>query len=1461
MSRRKLRLTDDGTYQMVYNDFVELRRTFRELKDVDVGDEDVVHVERVFGVGAGLSWSDIVKEHRVVILSEAGSGKTTEIQAAASKLKAEGRAAFFLRLERVAVDLDGAFEVGSREEFDAWLASEEDGWLFLDSVDEARLRSPRDFQDAIRSFAARIGLAKDRAHVLITSRTSAWRPKNDLRFCEEQLPHIGAVVTEDTESPSRRHSASTKASTRTRDRSDSAFKVVELRALTPDQVRAFAIASGVPNLDLFMEAIDRADAWSFTERPQDLQELAGFWIDHKAIGSRMELMRSSVDRRLMERDQNREEFRPIEKSRLYEGARLLAAAVALMQEQVLCVPDGADWAKGIVTRDVLSDWNETDRATLLQRPIFDQAIYGTLRFHHRTVREYLAADWANGLLCRAAPRRTMEKLFFRNQHGIDVVVPTLRPLLPWLVLWDQRIQDRVLQIAPEIVFEGGDPTQLPVNVRRKILADVCTQLATGAGGRSARDYAAVQRFASAELADDIRFHIATYRANDELLAFLIRMIWIGRIQEGAPEALQVALDTSAATYCRRVAIKALAALGATDKLTRVRCSFVTESDPLDRECLSELVEQVSPDASSVQWLIDCLDKIAPEQKYTVDPLSNRIEQFVMRLDLDLLSTFAIAAGMLLDRGPFLERRDCRVSVRYLWLLPVLCTAIQRLIVAKHSRTFEPWCLELLHKCSISSLYAQQHDMVKMRAELTNLLSEWPELNRELFWYEVHRARAAIEKTAGERLIDFWKAMPYGCLWRFGESDFDYLTDQVTKASLLDDRLVALSLAFVVYRGKTPRQARWRKKLNAATVDNEELTQQLYTYFHPPAPGPEARRFRRQQADWKKRDEADRVKVETHHAGWKTYFQESLEKERRRQIETPGTLSNAIYYLFEQSRRVENSSSRWTQYNWRSLVPQYGEEVALLYRDGCTAFWRHHSPTLRSEGAQAQQTTVNTIIGLTGLEIEAHEVPAWPAGLSNAEAVLACRHASFELNGFPTWFPKLFTTHASEVTRFLLQEIRFELRASEPGTDTHYILDDVTSVGQWAWNALAPEILLILKENYVVNLSSLEQLIRIVQGSNLPDDAILEATLLGCRRESRLDHLACWLAMLAGVNAEQACEMLQSKLRSLADVAERTVFAMVFITHLCVGRRGDPGVNTREAFKRPAELKAIYLLMHEHIRMTDDIDRLGKGVYSPDLRDHAQNARERLLDLLMAIPGKETFQALTEIANCHPNESARGWMLQLARERAEKDAEMAPWTCEQLRDFNDELEQTPRTHRELADLAESRLIDLKDDWEEGDSSIAGVLQGVTKETTLRNFIANTLREKAHGRYTITQEEELADAKRPDIRFDRAGVDAPVPMELKLADNGWSGQRLFERLENQLCGDYLRDVHSGRGLFVIVTRGSQQHWNIPGHAEAVDFNGLTKALQDHWREISARFPHLERIDVVGIDLTKRLRPPRT
>ena len=161
------------------------------------------------------------------------------------------------------------------------------------------------------------------------------------------------------------------------------------------------------------------------------------------------------------------------------------------------------------------------------------------------------------------------------------------------------------------------------------------------------------------------------------------------------------------------------------------------------------------------------------------------------------------------------------------------------------------------------------------------------------------------------------------------------------------------------------------------------------------------------------------------------------------------------------------------------------------------------------------------------------------------------------------------------------------------------------------------------------------------------------------------------------------------------------------------------------------------------------------------------------------------------------------MLHHAKSKAELDADLTPWSIAQTLEFQIVAERTPANHRELFELAEMRFLDLKDDLENGDSSVAEILaKGLSEETDMRKYIGGWLRDRAQGRYSVPQEEELSDAKKVDFRIFGVGFDAPVPAELKLAEK-WTGPRLFERLENQLCRDY----HPGWSLKPRLVRGCQ------------------------------------------------------
>jgi hypothetical protein len=85
---------------------------------------------------SGINWDELLRSQRILIVSEAGAGKTYECETKARELFARGEPAFFLSLESVAFAGVAATLFGDEHKrFTDWLASSSQvAYFFLDSI-------------------------------------------------------------------------------------------------------------------------------------------------------------------------------------------------------------------------------------------------------------------------------------------------------------------------------------------------------------------------------------------------------------------------------------------------------------------------------------------------------------------------------------------------------------------------------------------------------------------------------------------------------------------------------------------------------------------------------------------------------------------------------------------------------------------------------------------------------------------------------------------------------------------------------------------------------------------------------------------------------------------------------------------------------------------------------------------------------------------------------------------------------------------------------------------------------------------------------------------------------------------------------------------------------------------------------------------------------------------------------
>ena len=254
---------------------IALDRRFLEWSEGENSDSDLVF--RFRRSKDLLSWEDIFARRRVVILAEAGSGKTEELREQARRRTAAGQFAFFATVEDVDRDgLDGALTAADRTRLVRWRGLGESAWFFVDSIDEAKLGRVR-LERAIRRIADGIVGEERRAYIVLSCRLTDWEVTRDLERLNEGLP----LPRDPTLPPPPTADEVLIKTLRHEYRKEAAPApeqplVVLMAPLDPERVRLFASARSALNLGSFLEQIEAANLWRFARRPLDLDWLVDF---------------------------------------------------------------------------------------------------------------------------------------------------------------------------------------------------------------------------------------------------------------------------------------------------------------------------------------------------------------------------------------------------------------------------------------------------------------------------------------------------------------------------------------------------------------------------------------------------------------------------------------------------------------------------------------------------------------------------------------------------------------------------------------------------------------------------------------------------------------------------------------------------------------------------------------------------------------------------------------------------------------------------------------------------------------------------------------------------------------------------------------------------------------------------------------------------------------------------------
>ncbi|CCF18055.1 conserved protein of unknown function [Pseudorhizobium banfieldiae] len=1403
----------------------------------------------------GSNWDDLLKSKRILIISEAGAGKTYECRAQQRALWASGEPAFYVELADLA--RSNLRDLLSHEEevrFNAWHASQSDvATFFLDSIDELKL-SLGSFEQALKRLAKAVEGQLGRIRVVITSRP--------VPIDEQLFRQLLPVPDESEEAPTEKDFAdiamARRAQKSSEERLERDWRNVALLPLSNAQIVQMALKEGVDEPDALLADIRQRNAEEFVRRPQDLIELCADWRVHRRIRSHLDQVASNIAVKLKPRS-DRKERAALSADRALQGACRLALAATLSRKLTLRHSAEADRegdpAEAPLDPElILHDWTSDERTTLLERPLFGFASYGRVRFHHRSVIEYLASEHLLALRERGVSSRSIKRILFTTTaQGGTVLKPSLRPVSAWMALRDDAIFEEVLKREPDVLLNFGDPETLsPLKRQRALRAYVERH---GKGGWRGLRVPAIQlhRFADASLDSEVKRLWNLGVENPEIREVLLDLIGLGKMNECADIAHSVAMDGTAPDNERIDALEALISLP-DPRLTKVGDSLVSDpslwSDRLARAALMRLF----PAHLSIEQLGEVLARIS-EKKRSVGDISWQFPRLIEHVSLPPYELGALrerVTELALEGVVWDQKKWPNLASKRQYLLPALASICLRQL---RNDVTTP---ELFRSIAVALRLAErEYDHTEPAKQLAAAIASAPPAIRRSIFEADDKLLQAYDSRS-DPFDRYARLALYGAVVVLGAADAEWVLEALAdRTRSADDRAMMLEAAI----GTRNDNVEWADHLSALKLhvsDRPELIERLEKLSNPSLASQKNRRWEREQAKRREHDERRDMKA---HASWVMFWREIVNNPD--EVFASDRSDNTAWGLWRAMEQSGNES-RASGWNRRFIERHFNKTVADRLRLAVMAFWRKDRPTLRSERPEQEKDTflIRWQLGLAGITAEAED-PNWAENLSQDDAELALRYVPIELNGFPTWLEGFAAVHPAAVDAVLGTELTIEL--SDPATAHSGMLQGIRHAPLSVAQLFVPRLLAWLDQgewrvgqaaSESVRANRLEQVLRIlVQHGDADIIAHIHALAKGEIASGAHDSVdGIWLPVLMRLSPADGIDALAKIIE--AQSPAKFGPAIEWFGSLFGNPHGDRETYLSASTFTPELLLRLARLAYQYVRPSDDLKR--EGSFTPNARDHAERGRSNIVNALLSTTGPDSWAMKLRLANDPLFAGFKERALAMARERAAEEADAAAFTETDIVALDRYGELPPLTRDEMFILMVDRLDDIDDTLLRDDSPRAAWAL-IKDEKIMRQQIARELRSGAKGAYTVDQEAVTADEKETDIRLRSTGSEHEAIIELKIGEKGRSAADLKATIKGQLVAKYMAAENSRAGC-LLITVNSARTWQHPDNGTALSLAGLVDMLNAEAVRIEEEMGGSLRLLVRGLDLQPRLSTER-
>ena len=1220
-------------------ELLDLRRHFLELKET--GDEEADKLLVDFGVTKPIAWDDVLQQRCVVVLGEAGTGKTTEFCQRSAILRARGVASFFVTIDDLASEgLTSSLTTTSEQQLQSWKASNALAYFFLDAVDEARLSGPRFgiFKSALRKLERELGDALRRAHIAISCRVSDWRAQSDRATVEEILyPEIlpgivrqlsgsatSSPASEQPNAPGRRVeerlslAKPTEAQLKTTN-----VRVYALAPLDDQAVRMLAQSLGATEPDDFMRAARSAAAHPYLERPRDVEWIVAYWLQHKRLGTLTDLIENDIQEKLLERNSDRAKRQLMTPQRAKEAVKALAGISLLERRLTFRLPDGEldaeRAASSVDPAAVLSDLQPTELHELLTRPIFDEATYGRVRIHHRSVTEFLAAEWLQSLADNGFSTADMGELLFHQHGGVRVVPDELLPVAVWLAASNEAVRERLLDIAPLSFLQMGDPSRFSIEFRHRLLAAVASLYKDRSRLFRSTDRATLRRLGASDMVSSLNA-LLRVSTEDELLETLIAIVAEGGLKECAEEVLRIATSPECPLRARAEAIRTIAKIGTSAQCETVLRQMNEQASTISHD-LGGVLLDFYPKNMNVGQLAEFLSRVEPPPAHTVTLLLHLLGSRIYHDTAEDQRAHLLEAltALLADGKIHGQRR---------WMLKPLAQLTSKL-AADCPDQCEPTLVPLVR----ALLNASQRDSVDptyAETELRRFLSQ-SAIRRIVFWEQVSNARAS-NPTASS----CYDVMAGVGAWNPRHEDAAWLAAAAQTCGRADDRLVAFDclIHLPVVDGKASEREALVATIGASDpVLNQRLEQYLSTNRLIGDQGASRRAASSERED---------ALQEQENLEWLHKHIADL-----RDAKNLGALDYLTQAAGIDPERPAETIER--------IGTKYDGEIATAVRQGLRQAWRRIQCPLPHEEKERNSFSSWMLMGLAGLALDVEDGLDFTF-LEPEEARHAACYATRALNTYPQWLDALVAAQRTTVFGVFRECLRVDFVHPNGAPSIHATLHMLPHASSAVRELCTPVVLELLREGDPPRADTLESCLKslLATSTSTTRDALAGFAPSRCDlRNADHDRSSLWWCSWLAVDPTPALLVLEEAIAQVGPDADDLVLRLA-------DRIWRFSEDAQLGFTFPRDPKArgkLTQLIIAHVRPGDDVRHHGAHAYGA--RDHAESLRRHLLDMLVDTPGSEAYEALTHIADLPRMAGWRDYILSLAEKQLSQDARAHP----------------------------------------------------------------------------------------------------------------------------------------------------------------------------------------------------------